>query len=79
LVEAVGIGRLMRYVLRLFGVPVVSLTVEQLVEYEETEEAPTVGGGSAHNFERDGSPLSPESRYEWEWEDRRGFGFGATR
>jgi hypothetical protein len=49
------------------------------VEYEETEEAPTVGGGSAHNFERDGSPLSPESRYEWEWEDRRGFGFGATR
>ena len=66
----------MTIVVRVFGIPV--LTVDVVGGAEEDSEA-TIGGGSAHNFERDGSPLSPESRYEWEWEDRRGFGFGATR
>ena len=66
-----------RYTLKVFGVPVLQLDSVQLELVEEEEESPTVGGGSAHNFERDFDPLSPTAHHEWEWEDKKkGFGFG---
>ena len=65
----------MRFVLRLFGFPVLSLDMLELVEVEEEKDS-RIEAGSAHNFERDSFPLSPTSNHEWEWEDRkRGFGF----
>ena len=69
---------MVRYTLRLFGFPVLSLDTQRYEVVEEDEdESPAVGGGSAHNFERDFDPLSPTSHHEWEWEDKRkGFGFG---
>ncbi len=64
-----------RYTLRVFGIPVLSLDTQQF-EFVEEQDPPHVGGGSAHNFERDSEPLSPTSHHEWEWEDKkRGFGF----
>jgi hypothetical protein len=70
-------------VLKLFGlVPLLSVELtprESAVEEEEEEEdeEPGILGGSAHDFERDVNPITPEDRYDWEWEDRkRGFGFG---
>jgi len=65
-----------RYTLRILGFPIVSLDTERF-EYVDEVESPAVGGGSAHNFERDFEPLSPTSHHEWEWEDKKkGFGFG---
>jgi hypothetical protein len=68
----------MRIVFRLFGFPIATVDVMQgsfAVEEEEGEGC-HIEGGSAHNFERDVNPISPEDRYDWEWEDRkRGFGF----
>jgi len=65
-------------VLRLLGVPVASITVEDFrVEYEEDDGSSFIGGGSAHDFERDVNPVAPEDRYNWEWDDKRRFGFGA--
>jgi len=60
-----------------FGFPVLSLDSQRFeYEYEDVEAAPVMGGGSAHNFERDGDPLSPTAHHEWEWEDKqKGFGF----
>ena len=46
-------------------------------EVEEDEEVAVLGGGSAHNFERDTTPLDPADHYgEWEWEDRKRPPFG---
>lgn len=60
--------------LRLFGL--LPLLVISRTDYElEGENNDHIGGGSAHNFERDFSPLSPTSHHEWEWEDKKGFGF----
>lgn len=64
-----------RWTLRIFGIPVLQLDTHHY-ELVDEDESPAVGGGSAHNFERDYEPLSPTSHHEWEWEDRRGFGFG---
>lgn len=59
----------------MFGLPVLSLDVLELVEVQE-EEGSRIEAGSAHNFERDSFPLSPTQHHEWEWEDRKkGFGF----
>lgn len=44
---------------------------------EDESDATHIEGGSAHNFERDFDPLSPTSHHEWEWEDKKGFGFNA--
>lgn len=63
---------MVRFTLRLFGVPVLSVDRVRF-EFVE-EESPAVGGGSSHNFERDCDPLSPTSHHEWEWEEE-GFGF----
>ena len=52
----------------------VSFDIEQLVLVEEVD-ATLIGGGSTHNFDRDENPLSPDDRYDWEWEDKKGFGF----
>lgn len=43
----------------------------------DAEDAAVLGGGSAHDFERDTAPLDPADHYG-EWEDRRRFGFGGT-
>lgn len=62
--------------LKLFGkLPLLAVTrTKYEVEYEE--DASRIEAGSAHNFERDFDPLSPTSHHEWEWEDRKRFGFG---
>jgi hypothetical protein len=44
-------------------------------EVEEEDGSAHIEGGSAHNFERDFDPITPEDRYNYEWEDKRGFGF----
>lgn len=70
----------MRIVLKLFGLfPVVTLDVitGDSCDCEDDSEDSRIEGGSAHNFERDVNPVTPEDRYAWEWDDkRRGFGFG---
>lgn len=68
---------MIRYTLRVFGIPVVSLDTQRFDFVEEDDEgAAYMEGGSAHNFERDFEPLSPTSHHEWEWEDKKkGFGF----
>lgn len=63
-----------RWELKLFGL--LPLLVVTRTEYEYVEESPAIGGGPSHNFERDYEPLSPTSHHEWEWEDKKGFGFG---
>lgn len=64
----------MKIALRLLGFPIASITVEGVgVAYAEDEAG--FGGGSAHNFERDVNPLSPDDRYDWEYYDKGGFGF----
>jgi hypothetical protein len=68
------------YVFRVFGVPVFSFGYEAPPVYDcEDEVGPQhIEGGSAHNFERDFTPLSTDDRYE-PWEDRhRAFGFGVS-
>ena len=66
---------MIRYTLRVFGIPVLSLDTQQFETVDE-EDPPYIEGGSAHNFERDPYPLSPTSHHEWEWEDKRKeFGF----
>jgi hypothetical protein len=64
-------------VLKLFGLfPLFTIELPEHEVEEEEEEEPGIEGGSAHNFERDVNPITPEDRYDWEWEDRkRGFGF----
>lgn len=64
-----------RWTLRVFGIPVLQLDNVRL-ELVDEEDTPLFEGGSAHNFERDVEPLSPTSHHEWEWEDKRKFGFG---
>lgn len=67
---------MVRFVLRILGVPVLALdTIHYELVDEDESDATTVGGGSAHNFERDFDPLSPTSHHEWEWEDKKRFGF----
>lgn len=65
-----------RFTLRVFGIPVLSLdsTRFELLEEDESD-ATRIEGGSAHNFERDFFPLSPTSHHEWEWDDKKRFGF----
>ena len=67
----------MKLIVRVLGFPVATIEVDGLLveTEEEEEEATRIEGGSAHNFERDVDPLKPEDRYDWEWEDKRGFGF----
>lgn len=61
--------------LTIFGHEVLSIELGPSAETEAEPESP-IGGGSTHNFERDTNPLSPDDRYDWEWEDKRkGFGF----
>lgn len=64
---------MVRYTLRIFGFPVLSVDSE---EYAVEEEATQILGGASHDFERDADPLSPTDHLEWEWEDRKRFGFG---
>jgi hypothetical protein len=66
----------MRIVVRVFGIPVLTVDVmDGVVSDEEDECGSHIEGGSAHNFERDVTPVTPEDRYNWDWEDKRG-GFG---
>lgn len=71
----------MRLVLRVLGFPVATIDVQGLTVEAEEEEEPSssrIEGGSAHNFERDIDPVTPEDRYQgWEWDDKRKFGFRA--
>lgn len=67
------LGLVVRYTLRVFGIPVLSLDVDG-ISYV-TEDDCRIEGGSAHNFERDVNPVTPEDRYSWEEWD--GFGFGS--
>lgn len=79
MVAALGIGvGMVRYTLRVFGFPVLSLDTHHY-EYVGEEESGEIAGGSWHDFERDTSPVTPEDRYNWEWEDKAQFGFGGAR
>jgi hypothetical protein len=42
---------------------------------ESCDSAPSIGGGSTHDFERDSEPNMPEHRYS-PYERERPFGFG---
>lgn len=68
---------MVRYTLRVFGIPVFSLDAIrfEVVEDEVEDGATRMEGGTSHNFERDFDPLSPTSHHEWEWEDKGRFGF----
>jgi len=71
-----GLGlAVIRYVLRVLGVPVLSLDTIHYEFEKDDKEAAVFGGGSSHNFERDFDPLSPTAHHEWEWEDKGRFGF----
>ena len=67
----------MKLIVRVLGIQVATIEVDGLLveTEEEEEEATRIEGGSAHNFERDVNPIRPEDRFDWEWEDKRGFGF----
>lgn len=67
---------MIRYVFRLFGLPIFTVdTIHYEIEGDD-EDTPTILGGASHDFERDANPITPEDRYDWEWEDRKkGFGF----
>ena len=64
----------MRWVLRVFGFPLLTLTLEGV---EVDGEDCSILGGSSHDFERDMCPITPEDRYNWELEDSGKFGFRA--
>jgi hypothetical protein len=73
---------MIRFVVRVLGVPVLSIDAsrydyETVSDDEVDEDGGGAGGGSAHNFERDTSPLSPTAHHEWQWDERKHFGFGA--
>lgn len=73
-----GVG-VKRLTLRIFGIPVLSLEVVDLVScYEEGEDEddPAVGGGSSHNFTI-ATPWVDERYLPWEEEDKS-FGFGGV-
>lgn len=59
----------------LFGITIFTWKIVEYEFVDEEPEASKIGGGSAHNFERDYDPLSTDDRYGWEWEDKKGFGF----
>lgn len=62
--------------LKLFGLlPLLALSRTLFEVAEEEDGSARIEGGSAHNFERDFDPIAPEDRYNYEWEDKRGFGF----
>ena len=61
--------------LKLFGLFPILAVRRTAFEVEEEEESARIEGGSAHTFERDFDPIKPEDRYNYEWEDKRGFGF----
>jgi hypothetical protein len=63
------------YTFRLFGFPIFSLDVTRFVLEDVEDGSARIEGGSAHNFERDFEPLSATSHHEWEWEDKKRFGF----
>lgn len=65
----------MKIVFRVLGIPVFTVDVSDVSPFLTEEVDYHIEGGSAHNFERDVCPLTPEDRYEWEWEDKGGFGF----
>jgi hypothetical protein len=72
----------MRIVVRVLGFPVMTLDVDGVFvteeePEEESDEKSRIEGGSAHDFERDVNPVAPEDRYQWEWDDKRRFGFRA--
>lgn len=67
----------MKLSLTIFGYEVLTIELGRSeLEVSEPDEQHGIGGGSTHNFERDTNPLSPDDRWDWEWEDKRkGFGF----
>lgn len=62
-----------RFTVRIFGLPVVTLDVNEYELVEEGEEAPAVGGGSAHDFTL-ALPFVDERYLPWD-EDSTKFGF----
>ena len=66
-----------RFTLRLFGIPVLSVDVDEFQYVDEEDvESPAVGGGSAHNFQL-AEPWLDERYLPWEEDDSKHFGFGA--
>lgn len=65
---------MIRFVLRVLGVPVLAIDT---IHYEMAgdEDETVITAGSTHNFERDVDPLTATSHHEWEWEEKKRFGF----
>lgn len=63
------------YTFKLFGLTLFSFEKIEFALEEDEEGTDHIEGGSAHNFERDFEPLSATSHHEWEWEDKKRFGF----
>lgn len=70
------------YTLRILGITIASwrITSDEITlnintdddPEEDTEEEAAITGGASHNYERDTTPITPEDRYQWEY-DRFGF------
>lgn len=57
---------MMRWVFRFLGFEIFSVDTIEYALIDEDEESPAIGGGSAHNFERDGSPLDALGEEPWD-------------
>ena len=69
---------MVRWTLKIWGIPILCVERTNWVaadDDDEEEDSSRIEGGSAHNFERDVDPVTPEDRYQWEWDDKRRFGF----
>ena len=47
-----------------------------VVQKPDDPEESEISGGLAGSFERDTDPLSPDDRYNWEWDDKKKASFG---
>lgn len=67
-----------RWVLRVLGLPVLSLDAIRYELEVEAAEEPAVGGGSTHDFTL-AQPFVDERYEPWEEDRKKQFGFGGFR
>lgn len=68
---------MIRRIIKLFGIPFLTVDTIDYDLIEDDEDYPEgIGGGSSHDFERDLNPPDPLGEEPWEEED---FGFRRPR